>query len=142
MPPFHVGDLYDYLNWLEHHLDMLGATLHTEDGHLDVQILGDGAPCLLVIQKHRLEFPNGCYLDFRLRVDEYLEVRDYRFHFARPDDSWIWRLDKHPLPGSPFAVPHVHQPPDFSVHTPHDEVEVDEVVKRILDSGELERGLE
>lgn len=137
MPPQHVEDLYDYLSWFEQQLYYLAAILTTEDDHLDVQVLGEPT-CLLIINKQRLKFHNGCYLQFDLRVNDSFEQREYSYHFARADDSLIWRLDKHPVAAQCPAVVHIHRPPAEHDHIPHAEVEVDEVVQMIYDSGELE----
>ena len=117
--------------------DYAGGRLAYQDEVLDVQVFGE-PPSLLVIEQQRLVFPNGAYLDFQMRVDDTLTARRYGYHFARADHSLIWRLDKHPLAPGGTAVPHIHLPPMESVHTAQAEVDVEDVVQRVYDSGELE----
>ncbi len=135
MPPYHLDDLCDYHAWLEQQLDYSGGTLETPGQSLDVQLLD--SPTLLVVERQRLRFPNGYYLDLKLRVSEDLTNLSYGYHLAAPNDSLVWRLDKHRLSINGPAIPHVHEPPDKEVHKPHAEVFLDEVLKRIHGSGVL-----
>jgi hypothetical protein len=137
VPPYAVADLYDYHAWLGELLEHCGGSLNDGSEVLAVQLLGD-PPRLLLIEEQRLIFYNGVYLALRMSVDDTLTARNYGYHFARPDNSLIWRIDKHPLTGGGTAVCHIHEFDGDAAHTPYAEVDLEDVLQRIYESGELE----
>ncbi len=131
MHPGHVQNLYDYSVWLETVLGASGGYIDPDD-ILRADVIDDGFRNALAldVDQHRLRFYDGHYLEFSLSVDLSLEPIDYSFHFAEPDDSLIWRYDKHLGHEAQFGT-------DTHVHVGSEDnrqaspvVELDEVIDR------------
>jgi len=111
--PGYVSSLEDFWLWLEREIDGSGGWL--SDTALRVRPITarlDEPPenwAGLVIERHRLHFHDGTFLDFHLVVDNDLVPVEYGYHYQGSVKSLIWRKDKHPghdeLPGPE----HIHQ---------------------------------
>ena len=132
MLPGWVHSLDDYWRWIERLVDESGAYLNQI--YLSVQLIeaGQGGPLLaLNVEQHRLVYFNDSYLEFDLSVGADLEPIDYSFHYARADDSIIWRLDKHHgHETEDGADTHIHLPPNER-REPHGTVDLGDVLDRI-----------
>lgn len=96
MTPGWVIDLDDYWRWLEESLDSTGGFLETAYLVVQPAILDEGGPWLaLLVDRQRLRFHDGSYLSFEFVVNDQLELDEYSFHYARADNSIVWRHDKH-----------------------------------------------
>ena len=129
--PGWVRTLDDYWSWLEDLINASGALL--DDEILSVQPLLNthSVPVALYVDRHRLRFWDGSYLDLRLAVNADLGQIGYRFHYARQDDALVWRLDRHTgHEVADGADTHIHLGPDER-RRPYAEVDLAEVLHLI-----------
>jgi hypothetical protein len=131
--PQWVQFLDDYWRWIEQLIEGSGAEL--SNAYLAVQIVedhpGSGNPDALMVEQQRLTYPDGSYLEFDLSIGSDLDSIDYSFHYARANNAVVWRLDKHIGHEDEDGVDtHIHVGPDER-RTPHDEVDLADVLDRV-----------
>ena len=132
MIPGRLRDLEDYWIWLEELLESSGGHLENDDILVVQPTSFDGErPWLsLFVPRQRLRFYDGSYLSFQLVVGHDLELLEYRFHYARPDGTLVWRQDKHPgHEREDGAMTHMHTADGKRVRD--EETNLDEVLQRI-----------
>lgn len=133
MRPGWVQNLDDYWRWVESLIEGSGGFLSS--AYLGVELveteLGSGQPLALIVHDHTLWYHDGSYLRFQFGVNVDLELTGYNFHYARGDDSIVWRLDKHRRHEEDDGTDsHIHLP--GGQRRPHEVVDLDDILPRIV----------
>ena len=97
MPPGWVNTLEDYWVWIEQLIDSGGGYIADDEVVFIVPVVDyDGGPWLaLNVERSRLHYYDGSYLAFQFVVSLDLLLEEYNFHYARADDTLVWRYDLH-----------------------------------------------
>jgi hypothetical protein len=130
--PGRLRDLEDYWIWLEQLLESSGGHLENDDILVVQPTSFDGGPpwLSLLVPRQRLRFYDGSYLSFLMVVGADLELLEYRFHYARPDGTIVWRRDKHSgHEAEDGGMTHIHTADGKRL--PDVETNLDEVLRQI-----------
>ncbi len=138
MTPGWVQDLQDYWSAAEGAIEESGGYL--DDGFVVVQPI-ESEPDVwlgLTLEKQRLNFYDGSYLDFSLSVASDLSTVAYSFHYARWDHQLVWRHDKHHgHENEDGSDTHVHLPDE--VRKPHEGADLFDVLQLVMQDQNDER---
>ena len=129
--PGYIQTLDEYWVWVEQEVERCGARLEGSGFLVIYAIVDEDERVLsLDVDSHRLRFVDGSYLDFDFVVNAELELVDYRFHYAREDDTIVWREDRHPGHEEEDGTDvHVHLP--GNKREPSEPTDLGEILDRI-----------
>lgn len=134
MPPRHISNLFEYVDWIEHFEAEYAFTFENGVG-LQVEFYPDpdsGEELeILRAPRQRIAFWDGTELDFFFDVDPNLECTRYRYHYFRAEPhGLIFRIELGPVPGHGF-VPHIHLADDPEAKLPFPSTEFPDVLSHV-----------
>jgi hypothetical protein len=130
--PHWVLGLEDYWRWLDGLIEASGGYL--DRPALDVRPIEatEGQWTGLAVEKQRLQFHDGTFVDITLVIDEDFVPEEYNFHFAAEDVPLIWRKDKHEGHEDQHGrQEHVHIEDEAKEPDPFHEVDLEEALSEI-----------
>lgn len=135
LPPKWVGTLDEYWGWIDLQVEASGGFL-IDSQVLEVQLLESAKGDIrgFWIDRARVHFWDGTFLEIFLRVNGDLESEEYNFHFQKIDGSLIFRKDKQPGHEDEVGLCHIHDDPsDPDAVRKYPEVDLEEVFREIHD---------